>query len=223
MTNPSVPPPASFPVQPPLIFMPIGTLDRTTGNVTAGIQFLKQWQQMWAAIQGSGGLAGLVADVATLQTQVLTIFGMHGDGTLSAAGVLTVTETNGVAFGFFATGTDASHLTGTLNAARIANGSLPYATLANAISAELLGASAAGPIGAITVGAGLVLATGSLASNFTGPPAVNVSALPAATATQRAFVNDSNVTAAGNFGAIVAGGGGNFCPVYADGTNWRIG
>lgn len=37
------------------------------------------------------------------------------------------------------------------------------------------------------------------------------------------FVTDSTVTASGNFGAIVAGGGVNAVPVYSDGTNWRIG
>lgn len=39
----------------------------------------------------------------------------------------------------------------------------------------------------------------------------------------RAFVSDSNVPAAGNFGAVVVGGGANKVPVYSDGTNWRIG
>lgn len=39
----------------------------------------------------------------------------------------------------------------------------------------------------------------------------------------RANVTDSTVTAAGNFGAVVAGGSTNFVPVYSDGTNWRIG
>lgn len=39
----------------------------------------------------------------------------------------------------------------------------------------------------------------------------------------RAFVTDSSVAAAGNFGAVVAGGGANGVPVYSDGTNWRIG
>lgn len=39
----------------------------------------------------------------------------------------------------------------------------------------------------------------------------------------RAFVTDSTVAAAGNFGAIVAGSGTNGVPVYSDGTNWMIG
>ncbi len=52
-----------------------------------------------------------------------------------------------------------------------------------------------------------------------------VAGLPAAgTAGARsvAFVTDATVAHAGNSGNIVAGGGANFCPVYSDGTNWRI-
>jgi hypothetical protein len=39
----------------------------------------------------------------------------------------------------------------------------------------------------------------------------------------RAMVSDATVVAAGNFGAVVTGGGANTVPVYSDGTNWRIG
>ena len=39
----------------------------------------------------------------------------------------------------------------------------------------------------------------------------------------RAFVNDSNLAAAGNYGSQISGGGGNTTPVWSDGTNWYIG
>ena len=53
---------------------------------------------------------------------------------------------------------------------------------------------------------------------------VAISALPAATtAGLRAFVNDANLVAAGNFGAAVGSSGSNVVPVYSDGTVWRIG
>jgi hypothetical protein len=39
----------------------------------------------------------------------------------------------------------------------------------------------------------------------------------------RAFINDSNVVAANNFGTVAASGGSNVVPVYSDGTNWRLG
>lgn len=49
---------------------------------------------------------------------------------------------------------------------------------------------------------------------------LTVATLPAATAGARNFVSDANAT---TFASIVAGGGANVVPVYADGTNWRIG
>ena len=39
----------------------------------------------------------------------------------------------------------------------------------------------------------------------------------------RAFVNDANIAAAGNFGATISGGGANTAPVWSDGVNWYIG
>jgi hypothetical protein len=44
-----------------------------------------------------------------------------------------------------------------------------------------------------------------------------------ATAGARAFVNNSNRVAAGNFAATVGSGGSNVVPVWSDGTNWYIG
>lgn len=44
-----------------------------------------------------------------------------------------------------------------------------------------------------------------------------------ATAGARAFINDANIVASGNFGAQVGNGGSNIVPVYSDGTNWYIG
>jgi hypothetical protein len=44
-----------------------------------------------------------------------------------------------------------------------------------------------------------------------------------ATSGARAFINDSNLVAAGNFGANVSNGGANTVPVWSDGTNWYIG
>ena len=39
----------------------------------------------------------------------------------------------------------------------------------------------------------------------------------------RAFVNNANLVAAGNFGAQVGSGGSNVVPVWSNGTNWYIG
>jgi len=39
----------------------------------------------------------------------------------------------------------------------------------------------------------------------------------------RAFVNDGNLAAAGNYGALIGNGGSNVVPVWSDGSNWYIG
>jgi hypothetical protein len=39
----------------------------------------------------------------------------------------------------------------------------------------------------------------------------------------RAFVNDGNLVAAGNFGVEIGGGGANTVPVWSDGSDWYIG
>lgn len=61
--------------------------------------------------------------------------------------------------------------------------------------------------------------------NQAGDAVFAVASLPAASGAsgQRAFVTDSTVSGAGNFGAAVAGGGSHMVPVYCDGTAWRIG
>jgi hypothetical protein len=56
-------------------------------------------------------------------------------------------------------------------------------------------------------------------------PAVTLATLPnaAGVAGARAMIADSNVAAAGNFGAIAAAGGSNIVPVFSNGANWLIG
>ena len=51
-----------------------------------------------------------------------------------------------------------------------------------------------------------------------------VSTLPSASpAGQRAFVSDSSYSLSQALGLVTAGSGSNFCPMYSDGTNWRVG
>lgn len=67
-------------------------------------------------------------------------FTVGGDGTLNTAtGALTITKTGGTSFGYFATGTDAANLTGTLSLARFGTQS------ANAVLAGPTSGSAANP------------------------------------------------------------------------------
>lgn len=49
-----------------------------------------------------------------------------------------------------------------------------------------------------------------------------VATLPTGVIGRRTYVTDSTVTASGNFGATVVGGGANTVPLFYDGTNWII-
>lgn len=73
---------------------------------------------------------------------------------------------------------------------------------------------------AVTGSGSVVLGTApTFTTRITMTP-VAVSTLGTATTGRRAMVNDATAT---TFASIVTGGGGNTVPVYADGTNWRIG
>jgi len=71
---------------------------------------------------------------------------------------------------------------------------------------------------------GALTVTGAIVSGSTIKTAgTTVAALGAATAGLRNHVTDSNAAFTAGIGAVVAGGGANIVPVFAEGTNWRIG
>lgn len=80
----------------------------------------------------------------------------------------------------------------------------------------------------ITAVAGITLAEMSINraktqvdfGGYSAPLAQMPSGLPLGT---RGSITDSTVTASGNFGAVITGGGVNFVPAYYDAVNWRIG
>jgi hypothetical protein len=89
-----------------------------------------------------------------------------------------------------------------------------------------VGLSTTAALTGTTSAAVLSIAAGATGTTVTGREgqAVTVALLGTVASTdRRAVVTDSTVAAAGNFGAVVAGGGANRVPVYYDGTNWRIG
>lgn len=70
--------------------------------------------------------------------------------------------------------------------------------------------------------AGNIYTLGEVRSGATVTPPVTLANLTAV-AGARAFVNNANLVAAGNFGAQISSGGSNTVPVWSDGTNWYIG
>lgn len=77
--------------------------------------------------------------------------------------------------------------------------------------------------GAQISGLGFARFTGPVTSAATITPPVAVADLGPATAGARRCVTDAAAALSANIGGIVQGGGANFSPVYADGTNWRQG
>lgn len=75
-------------------------------------------------------------------------------------------------------------------------------------------------VGGINV-TGTVTAIHTVAESTTTAPVALAALVPVAG--RRAFVSDSNLSAAGNFGAQIAGGGANTTPTWSDGVNWYIG
>jgi hypothetical protein len=73
----------------------------------------------------------------------------------------------------------------------------------------------------VRVDGGTLLVNGApVATSVTNPVTfANLAAVSGA----RAFVNDANIIAAGNFGVTISGGGSNVAPVWSDGVNWYIG
>ena len=101
------------------------------------------------------------------------------------------------------------------NDAGIANGSPNFRF--NKSTLELvIGTGEAGNItGASVISANTVVTVAGLFADLPSASTIGTGA--------REFITDGNLTAAGNFGEIVSGGGSNRVPVYSDGTNWRIG
>lgn len=136
-------PSASFPVPPPLGNFQI--VDLQNGKPTT--MFISFLTQFWAGLAGGGGA---IPQIDTIQAQIVIIFGMHGDGTLSADGILTVESSEGRPFvaSAFSDTTNAGNITsGTLDAARIADESLPQVKvtgLSDPVAVSALGTPTAG-------------------------------------------------------------------------------
>ena len=193
MAQPPPVPSASSPVPPALLSLPLVS-PRTGIPTVVGGSFLTQ---LWAAVAGSGGVGptlaalqatvtALAASVASLATQVAIIFGMHGDGTLTAAGELIVTKTNGVPFAPSAT-------TDTTNAANITSGTLatariPVAVLQSSTIAGLPAAAAQSEIYCSNLGGGPGMLVGNGTQWMRTSPGLETQA-PASTLTLTVLTN----------------------------------
>lgn len=112
-----------------------------------------------------------------------------------------------------------------------ANGGVDVSSTSGSVSVSAGDELALNAGGAMTVGAGAlvsIFSTGVVSDARVDAPQFKtdgstVAALGAATAGKRAHVTDANAALTAGIGTIVAAGGANVVPVFADGTNWRIG
>lgn len=86
-----------------------------------------------------------------------------------------------------------------------------------AISANATAVDMSGGAGGVAFGRTVRVLKGTLAQ------ATSALSLYADDVGARATITDATVTASGNFGAVITGGGANIVPAYHDGANWRIG
>jgi hypothetical protein len=136
---------------------------------------------------------------------------------LATFGSNTVSTTGNITGGNISTGSGS--ITGGNVNGNVFNGNVAFGlgTIGGAGNISSGNISAIGTIVANTIGASTQLSTKYIL--FDVVPLNNLT--PAFGA--RAFVNDANLVAAGNFGAQITDGGANTVPVWSDGANWYIG
>lgn len=179
----------------------VGTLTslEVTGNVTAGNVYANSGTIGATTLTISGnGSFGNIAGIFANTTSNIRIPAAAGNVNISASGnanILVVTGTG-------------ANITGTIGVSGNANvgniGSAAVVATANISGANI-----------ITAAAAVVKTTSTTVASLPSAATVGAGA--------RSFVTDGNLTATGNFGAIIGGSQSNAVPVYSDGTNWRIG
>ena len=183
-------------------FRTIGSVS-ATGNVT-GNYFIGNGSQLTDVIAvGVGTLASL------------SVTGNINSGNLETAGIVSATG-NGT-FGNINTGGTVS-ATGNVDINGLLSVVGGLRSSGNIYSVQTFRTGGAvSAVGNVTGGNLITNASGAV---ITAPTALaNLSAISGS----RAFINNANLVAVGNFGALVGSGGANVVPVWSDGTNWYIG
>ena len=153
-------------------------------------------------------------------------FGTNGNLTLPEDG--TIKFANGVPILDTITGVTSINTSVATSSISDASGDYTYGALSydyavNGVTSGGFTISYSAPLvyGNVDISVGNVIASNVSTGTVITPPATFANLVAVSGA--RAFVNDANIVAAGNFGAAISGGGSNTAPVWSDGVSWYIG
>lgn len=181
------------------------------------------------SVATANGFGGSVANATTTPAITITtgVTGLlKGDGTgvsAAVAGTDYLTGNQTVTLGGDLSGSGTTSITATIasnavTTAKVNNNAITYAKLQTAASAGVVGASAAGNYGHVTIGAGLSLSGGVLSSTVSGtvtsvgltvPTGLSVSGSPVTGSGTLAVTLGVSGLLKGSAGAIVAAGSGD--------------
>jgi hypothetical protein len=201
-------------------FLPLFANTYDLGNST------NRWNNMWSN----------VANTVTANTVTLSASGNVTGGNVLTAGQVSATG-NITGNYFIGNGSQLTGLASSYGDANVATflaayGSNSISTTGNITAGNLIGnISLIGNVTGTTANVTLVAGVYSTVFDNTGlatfPGSLVTPPVPFANLTAvagaRAFVNNANLVATGNFGSQISGGGANTVPVWSDGSNWYIG
>lgn len=219
MPNPQTPAAASSSIPPPVLNLPWGEI--RDGAVYLNITSFQFLQTLWASIAGSGGVVDLTGaqSVSAGEAQAIGLALIEQTRAKAASPNLAAARKHADDVSLLARRPrppiSLSALLATLQATQ---GSIVFC---GANGWQVLSPGTAGQF----------LETQGIGANPQwaaqgSAPVTTFAGLPASpTNGQRGFISDGSVAAAGNFGVVAAGGGGNDVPVYFDAGAgaWRIG
>ena len=197
----------------------VGGYISATGNIRGGNIIIPNGKRVYGDFSSSVANGRTVFQ--TLFSDGPTNFTAIPTGANNSAAVVAYNSSDESNYGFIALTTTAANVT--LRSGSVGN--VPYIPLlietgnVTRVTVDINGNVGIGntaPVDTLSVGgnayvSGAVKTTPTALANLT------------AVAGARAFINNANLVAAGNFGALVGSGGANLVPVWSNGSNWYIG
>jgi hypothetical protein len=191
----------------------------TSGNVTTGNLVVPNGQRIIGDFSSGASAGRTLFQTSTSNSSTFINAIPNGTGTIAAFSAYNTSDTTNPSFLTIQASANAV----SLRSSRLGTGvflpMLIETSNVTRVTVDIngnVGIANTTPVDTLSVG-GNAFVTGKVT---TLPTALaNLTAVAGA----RAFVNNANLAAAANFGAVVGSGGSNVVPVWSDGSNWYIG